>query len=60
MITNTPAIAEKASDQKSAPDQNSEEMPFGFKGTPFGDLFKNPQFHHFFKQFPSDPMPEHA
>ena len=31
-------------------------MPFGFKGTPFGDLFKNPEFHEFFKQFPS-PMP---
>ncbi len=32
-------------------------MPFGFKGTPFGDLFKNPEFHRFFKQFPSGPMP---
>ena len=58
MITNTPAMAEKPSDQKSAPDQNSEEMPFGFKGTPFGDLFNNPEFHHFFKQFPSGPMPD--
>ena len=58
MITNSPAMAEKPGDQKVAPDQNSEEMPFGFKGTPFGDLFKNPEFHHFFKQFPSGPMPD--
>ena len=50
--------ARKASDHKSAPDQNSEEVPFGLKGTPFGDLFNNPQFRHFFKQFPSNPMPE--
>ena len=57
MITNSPVSAEKASDQKSTPDQNSEELPFGLKGTPFGDLFNNPQFHHFFKQFPSSPMP---
>ncbi len=58
MITNTPAPAEKAAEQKSAPEQNSEEMPFGFKGTPFGDMFKNnPELHHFFKQFPSGPTP---
>ena len=57
MITNSPAMAEKSSDRQSAPDQNSEEMPFGFKGTPFGDLFKNPELHRFFKQFPSGPMP---
>ena len=33
-------------------------MPFGFKGTPFGDLFENPEFHHFFKQFSSGSMPD--
>ena len=36
-------------------------MPFGFKGTPFGDMFKNPEFHQFFKEFPSMPgMPRHG
>ena len=31
-------------------------MPFGFKGTPFGDLFKNnPDLRHFFKEFPRGP-----
>ena len=57
MITNSPAIAENSGDQKLAPDENSEEIPFGLKGTPFGDLFKNPELHRFFKQFPSGPMP---
>ena len=57
MITNSPAMAEKPGERKSAPDENSEEMPFGFKGTPFGDLFKNPEYRHFFKQLPSGPMP---
>ena len=51
MITNRPAVAKQSEEQKEAP-KGDEEMPFGFKGTPFGDLFKNPEFHHFFKQFP--------
>jgi serine protease Do len=58
MITNTPTMAERSSDRKSAPDQNSEDMPFGFRGMPFGDLFRNPQFRQFFKESPSGPMPE--
>jgi serine protease Do len=57
MITNTPAMARTSGNHKSSPDNNSEEMPFGFKGTPFGDMFKNPEFHQFFKDFPSMPMP---
>ncbi len=62
MITNTPATAEKPSAHKSSPDQNSEEIPFGLKGAPFGDLFNNhPELRQFFKQFPSLPeMPEHG
>ncbi|MGA2066359.1 MAG: Do family serine endopeptidase [Thermoguttaceae bacterium] len=57
MITNIPAAGSSEHQQPPA-DRNSEEMPFGFKGTPFGDLFKNPEFHQFFKQFPSMPMPD--
>jgi serine protease Do len=57
MITNAPAMAERSGERKSAPDENGEEMPFGFRGTPFGDLFKSPEFHRFFKEFPSVPMP---
>jgi len=58
MITNIPAVSEKSHNQKSAPDQNSEEIPFGLKGTPFGDLFKTPKLRQFFKQFPSLPSPD--
>ena len=51
MITNSPAMAENHGHQKSTPDQNSEEIPFGLKGTPFGNLFNNPELRHFFKEF---------
>ena len=60
MITNTPKPL-KPSPQRPAPGENGEEMPFGFKGAPFGDLFNNPGFHQFFKQMPSMPgMPRHG
>ena len=57
MITNTPAAAEKPSNKDMSPDENSQNMPFGFKGSPFGDLLNNPQFRRFFKEMPN-PMPE--
>ena len=47
MITNTPAAAQTSGNRKSLPDDNSEEMPFGFKGTPFGDLFNGPEPRQF-------------
>jgi serine protease Do len=55
MIMNKPAVAEQPEGLKSIPEDDSEAMPFGFKGTPFGDLFKNPEFRRFFKQSPSMP-----
>ena len=62
MITNTPAVVQASSShgKKSSPGSDEEEMPFGFKGTPFGDLFDNPEFHHFFKDFPSLPQSPRA
>ncbi|MGO8690312.1 MAG: Do family serine endopeptidase [Thermoguttaceae bacterium] len=54
MITNTPKPP-KMSAQRPGAGENGEEMPFGFKGAPFGDLFNNPGFHEFFKQMPSMP-----
>ncbi len=54
MITNTPTMAARP----SARGQTPEEMPFGFKGMPFGDMFKNPEFRQYFKEFPSNPLPE--
>ncbi len=61
MITNTPTVAEHSAKPNSSPkgnQDNSDELPFGLKGTPFGDLFKNPEFHHFFKEFPMPGMRE--
>ena len=40
-ITNSPKATEQAEEEKPTPKGNSEEMPFGFKGTPFEDLFKH-------------------
>ncbi len=61
MITNTPVAAEQSDNKGKSPDENSGEYPFGFKGAPFGDLFNNPQFRQFFKEFPSSPqMPRHG
>jgi serine protease Do len=56
MITNTPAVVQESESLKPSPDENSEAIPFGFKGTPFGDLFKNPEFRRFFKELPT-PLP---
>ena len=60
MITNTPAVARQSEERGPKPPtgDNEPQMPFGFKGTPFGDLFKNPEFRHFFKEFPSLPTPD--
>jgi serine protease Do len=57
MITNTPAVAQKAEKQPSD-DDNSDAIPFGFKGSPLGDLSKDPQFRKFFKQLPGMPSPD--
>jgi serine protease Do len=54
-ITTAPAMERATAGEKAAPGDNSEDVPFGFQGTPFGDLFKRPEFHQFFKGLP--PMP---
>ena len=49
-ITSKPTVV-KASG-KPAPDEGDdgmEEIPFGFNGSPFGDMFKDPQLRQFFK-----------
>ena len=55
MITNTPAVVERSNKKGTSPDENSRDYSFGFKGTPFGDLFNNPQFRQFFKELPECP-----
>jgi serine protease Do len=59
MVLNMPAAAKPAAEHKRTPGEDSEEMPFGFQGTPFGDLFKhNPDLRHFFKELPHGGSPE--
>jgi len=61
MITNTPVMKEPAHNKNEAPREGSEMMPFGFKGSPFGELFKNPEFRKFFGEMPALPeMPRHG
>ena len=45
MITNRPQVAQISGN--NSPDADSDNMPFGSKGTPFG----GPEFREFFKQF---------
>jgi serine protease Do len=57
MITNTPPVAERTSGRGAPSGKNSEEAPFDFRGTPFGDLFRNnPELRDFFREMPN--MPE--
>jgi serine protease Do len=60
MITNTPPAASKETPRAESPnDDDNPPLPFGFKGSPFGDLFKeNPQLRRFFKELPE--MPHHG
>ncbi len=63
MITNTPSVAERMHNKGTLPgNKNSREFSFGFKGTPFGELFNNPQLRQFFQEFPDEmpDMPRHG
>ena len=56
MITNQPAVAKESARGRSPFADDSEDMPFGLGGTPFGEMFKNnPDLHRFFKEMPSRP-----
>src|SRR5208282_5016481 len=50
-----PTVVRASRNLKPAPDDgddNAEETPFGFNGSPFGDMFKdNPQLRRFFHEF---------
>ena len=61
-ITSRPAIV-KTKNLKPAPeegDDSTEEMPFGFNGSPFGDMFKDPQMRKFFHGFHGSPDSPHG
>ena len=62
-ITSKPTVVKVSGSLKSAPDDgddNAEEMPFGFNGSPFGDMFKDPQMRKFFKEFHGMPNIPHG
>jgi serine protease Do len=63
-IQNTPNTTEQASDRGSESEGELEDTPFNpFPGTPFGDMFRDPQLRRFFKELPSMPkfdMPRHG
>ncbi len=51
-ITTKPTVVKASRGLKSVPeegDDNMEEMPFGFNGSPFGDMLKDPQLRKFFE-----------
>ena len=56
MIRNRPSIAERSGDRGPVAEERFKDVPFGqFEGTPFGDLFTNPEFRRFFKEMPQTP-----
>ena len=62
-ITSKPTVVKASSGLKSAPqegEESMEEIPFGFNGSPFGDMFKDPQMRKFFKGFHGAPNMPHG
>jgi len=62
-ITTRPTVVKVSENRKSVPDDaddNAEEMPFGFNGSPLGDIFKDPQMRKFFKGFHGLPEMPHG
>ena len=51
-ITTRPTVVKASRGPKPDPeegDDGMEEIPFGFNGSPFGDMFKDPQMRKFFE-----------
>ncbi len=62
-ITTRPTVVKTSGGLKSVPedgDDSAEEMPFGFNGSPFGDMFKDPQMRKFFHEFHGMPNIPHG
>ena len=61
-ITSQPTVAKvsrNAKPNEEGDDSAEEQMPFNFNGTPFGDMFKDPQMRKFF-QFHGTPNMPHG
>ncbi len=62
-ITSRPSVMKVSKGMKSDPeegDDSADETPFGFNGTPFGDMFKDPQMRKFFHEFHGMPNIPHG
>ena len=59
-ITTRPTVVKVSKGLKSAPeegDDSAEDIPFGFNGSPFGDMLKDPQLRKFFEFHGSPNIP---
>ncbi len=62
-ITTRPTIVKASKGRNSSPEEgdgNMEEVPFGFNGSPFGDMLNDPQMRQFFKGFHGSPSVPHG
>ena len=62
-ITSKPAVVKTLSGRKPVPDEGedtADDLPFGFNGSPFGDLFKDPQMRKFFHNYHGSPDMPHG
>ena len=62
-ITTRPTVVKASRNLKPAPeegDDSAEDIPFGFNGSPFGDMFKDPQMRKFFHEFHGTPNIPHG
>jgi len=62
-ITTKPTVAKVSRGLRSLPEDGDDSMegnPFGFNGSPFGDMLKDPQMRKFFKDFHGMPNIPHG
>jgi serine protease Do len=59
-ITSKPHMTKGKAVKPEEGDDGIEEIPFGFNGSPFGDMLKDPNLRKFFKQFPNAPNMPHG
>ena len=59
-ITSKPSMVKVKAAKPDEGEEGMEEIPFGFNGSPFGDMLKDPNLRKFFKQFPNAPNAPHG
>ena len=60
-ITSRPSMTKVKAAKPGDGEEGMEEIPFGFNGSPFGEMFKNdPNLRKFFRQSPNSPGMPHG